>query len=271
MQITNPNKIIFPKSKIKKIDVAKYYADVAKLMLPFVEKRLLSVIRCHTNINEQCFFKKHPTTEVEFENSIKIEGEEYFFIEKDYELIYQVQLGTLEFHTWCARAEKPNKPDVMVLDLDPDEKMPLKHLQQAVEKVKCFLDELNLKCFLKTSGGKGYHIVIPFLSSKNYDKFYEFSKNIALVLEQKYPKIFTTNIKKNKRKNKIFIDYLRNNKGSTCVAPYSVRARENAPISMPISWDNLYNISPNEITIKNYRKYLTDAWKDFFKVNQKIN
>ncbi len=270
IRITSPHKIIFPKDKIKKIDVINYYIDISQRMMPFVENRLLSVIRCHDNIKGECFFKKHPTTDKEFVCIYQQEDEEYFYINKPYQLIYQAQNGTIEFHTGASKINKIDKPNFMVFDLDPDERLSLARLREAVMKLKSVLDDLKLKSFLKTSGGKGYHVVIPFRDSKDWESFYEFSRQIAIITENKWPEEFTTNIKKVQRKGKIFIDYLRNNRGSTCVASYSLRARDGAPVSMPIPWEDLEKIKPNEITIKNYKKYLNDSWKDIFKINQKL-
>lgn len=268
--ISNPDKIIFPKDNISKLDVIKYYFEVSTLMMPFIKNRLLSVIRCHQSIDKEIFIKKHPTTDKSMINIYKDDNEEYFYIDKKEQLIYQVQNGTLEFHIRGSQISKIDKPDMMAFDLDPDEKLSISKLRKTVLKVKSVLDEFNLTSFLKTSGGKGYHIVIPFKDSKDIDSFYEFSKQIALIIENKWPKDFTTNIKKDKRKGKIFIDYLRNNNGATCVAPYSIRAKDNAPISFPISWDDLNKIKPNSINIKNYKKYLNNSWDNFFKVNQKL-
>jgi len=270
IKITSPDKILFPKSKTTKLDLVNYYIEVSNLMLPYVENRLLAVIRCHSGANEKCFFKKHPTTDKKMVEIFKDDDEEYFYINSASQLVYQAQMGTIEFHTWGSNIKNIEKPNVMVLDLDPDEKLELSKLRDAVLKVKSVLDDLNLTSFLKTSGGKGYHIVIPFSQTKNWNSFYEFSKKIALIIEQKWPNIFTTNIKKSERKNKIFVDYLRNNRGSTCAAPYCVRAREDASISMPISWKNLNKIAPNEVNIKNYKKYLNTAWKNFFNTKQNL-
>ncbi len=267
IKVTSPEKILFPKDKIKKIDVLNYYLDVSSYMLPFVESRLLSVIRCHDNIKGDCFFKKHIGNDKNT-HSYMDKDEEYFYITSPQELIYQAQMGTIEFHIWGSNIQKIENPNIMVFDLDPDEKLSLVKLKDAVLKVKSVLDELQLKSFIKTSGGKGYHIVIPFKNSKNWDSFYDFSKRIALIAESKWPQIFTTNIKKIERKGKVFIDYLRNNRGSTCIAPFSLRAREGATISMPISWEEL--IKPNEVTIKNYKGFNLNAWKDFYKVEQKM-
>lgn len=272
IKITNPNKVLFPKSKIKKIDLINYYIEISKRMMPFVENRLLAVIRCHKgNSKQECFFKKHPTTDKSMVEIFKDKREEYFYIKDEVQLIYQVQMGTIEFHPWGSSVKANEKPNVMIFDLDPDENLSLTILRSATKKVKSVLDELNLTSFLKTSGGKGYHIVVPFSKTKSWKQFYEFSRQVAILIEQKWPDIFTTNLKKDKRNNKIFIDYLRNNRGSTCVAPYSVRARENAPVSMPISWSNLNKVSPNEVTIKNYKKYLNNSWKNFFSINQELN
>ncbi|MGN0961108.1 MAG: non-homologous end-joining DNA ligase [Christensenellales bacterium] len=270
IKITNPDKILFPKDKLRKIDIINYYIEVSNLMLPYIKNRLLSVIRCHEGIDGEKFFKKHPTNDKGMVQ-IYLEGkEEYFYISKNYELIYQAQMGTIEFHIWGSNIKNLENPNFMVFDLDPDENLSLNKLRKSVLKVKSVLDKLNLKSYLKTSGGKGYHIVVPFASSKDYASFYDFSKQIALIVENNWKEDFTTNLKKEKRKGKIFIDYLRNNRGSTCVAPYSIRARDGAPISMPISWEDLFKIKPNEVTIKNYKKYINNAWEDFFEIKQKL-
>lgn len=270
IKITNPDKILLNKGKIKKIDVVNYYINIASLMLPFIENRLLSVIRCHGDNNKECFYKKHPTNDKDMVKIKKVNGEEYFYINTQEELVYQVQMGTIEFHPWGSYVKTLTKPNMMVFDLDPDEKLPLEKLRDAVLKVKSVLDELNITSFLKTSGGKGYHVVVPFKISSSWKDFYAISKKVAELIEAKWPNVFTTNIRKSERKGKIFIDYLRNNKGSTCVAPYSVRARDNATISMPISWKDIKKIKPNEITIKNYKNYLNNSWKDYFKTNQTL-
>lgn len=269
IEITSPDKILFPKDKIKKIGLIDYYLNISSLMLPYLQDRLLSVIRCHDNIEKETFFKKHPQADKLLVNVFKDKGEEYFYINKDYQLIYQVQNGTIEFHT-SGKPIKLGKPSIMVFDLDPDDKLPLEKLRNAVGKVKWVLDELNLVSFLKTSGGKGYHIVVPFQNCKNWESFYDFSRQVAKIIESKWSEDFTTNLKKSERKGKIFIDYLRNNKSSTCVAPFSVRARKGAPVSMPIPWSSLNKIRPNEINIKNYKDYINDSWKDFFKIKQKL-
>lgn len=270
VEITNPSRIVYEKKKIKKIDVVKYYQKISTYLLPYIENRLLSVIRCHNGITDSCFIRKHTSNDNPHIKKIKVdENEEYFYIADKIGIIAEAQMGTIEFHTWGCKVQNIESPDVMVFDLDPDENMPIARLRQGVKLLKKLLDDLNLVSFLKTSGGKGYHIVVPFSSCKNWESFYNFAKKIADLLEATYPKIFTANIRKVERQGKIFVDALRNGKGATCVSPYSLRAKENASLSMPIAWENLNKIKPNQVTIYNYQKYLTpNPWKNFFTVKQ---
>ncbi len=262
--ISNPDKILFPKDNITKLDVINYYLNISNLMLPLIDKRLVSVIRCHENINKEKFFKKHPTTEGENVSRFLLNDEYYFYLKNQKELIYQVQMGSIEFHTWGSKVSNIERPNLMVFDLDPDEKMSVNKLREGVSDLKYVLDSLNLKSYLKTSGGKGYHIIVPFSKKMDWEEFGDFSKNIALLLETKWSNLFTTNIRKDERKGKIFVDYLRNKKGATCVAPYSLRARDFAPISFPISWKDLEKVTPNEINISNYENYIKEVspWND---------
>ena len=144
--------------------------------------------------------------------------------------------------------------------------MSLKKLRDAVKDLKSILDDLQLKSFLKTSGGKGYHIVVP-IKNVTWKEFRTIAKNIALLMESKWPEKYTSNIRMKNRKNKIFIDWLRNTKGATSIAPYSLRTRENATVSFPISWNDLDKIKPNDITLRKALKLINkkDPWSNFFK------
>ena len=271
VEITSAEKIVYSKPKIKKIEVIKYYEDVCELMLPYLNKRLLSVIRCHEGVNENCFFKKHPTTETEYVEIFSDEDDLYFYVKNKKQMVYQTQMGTIEFHIWGSQIPKIDKPNMMVFDLDPDNKLSLSKLRQGVRHLKSILDELGLKSFLKTSGGKGYHVVVPFIPCKNWVVFNNFARLVAELLQQKFPNLYTTNIRKSERGGKIFIDWLRNSKGATCVAPYSLRSRDGASISWPIDWKDLDNIKPNEVNIKNYTKYIkNNPWQSYFEINQKL-
>lgn len=267
IDITNPDKKIA--RGITKQEVVAYYATIASSFLSYAKGRPLSLIRCHQGIEQACFFKKHPVTSEEKKHSFLYKQEEYFCLMNQKDVIYQVQMGTIEFHCWVCHKKNLDHPDAMIFDLDPGEKVTLTQLRQGVEHLKEILDELHLVSFLKTSGGKGYHVVVPFSKVKNWEKFEMFAKRVAQLMEKRYPHLYTTNMRKKERKGRIFIDYLRNKKGATCVAPFSLRARKHLPISMPIAWDALYDIAPHEITIKNYPQYLKkDIWKEFYIVKQ---
>jgi len=277
IKITNPDKIIFDNPKIKKADVARYYSKVSERMMPYVAKRILSIVRCPKGIAGACFFKKHPGADSKGIVTIPIktnsgEKEEYFYIENVSGLISEAQMGTIEFHTWGSCIDNLEKPDVMVFDLDPDEGMALKQVRQGVKDIKSILDELSLISYLKTSGGKGYHVVVPFKPSVEWDTFHDFAKHIAEAMEKKWPDRYTSNIRKEKRKGKIFIDWVRNGRGATSIAPYSLRARKGAKVSMPIEWNELDNVAPDGVNIEDSLSRIngSDPWKDFYKNNQRL-
>jgi bifunctional non-homologous end joining protein LigD len=275
IKITNPQKVIFDDPEITKADVAHYYSQVAERMLPYVQHRILSVVRCPKGISQPCFYKKHPLSEQQGVATIPIpksdgETEDYFYIENKSGLISEAQMGTLEFHIWGSRVEQLEKPDMMVFDLDPDEGMDLDRVRQGARDIKSILTELSLNSYLKTSGGKGYHVVLPLKPSVSWDAFYDFAKGVAEVMVQKWPDRYTSNVRKAKRAGKIFVDWMRNGRGATSIAPYSIRARKGASVSMPIAWDELDTIAPDGIKMNDslLRVRGDDPWKDIFQNNQ---
>jgi bifunctional non-homologous end joining protein LigD len=277
IKITNPDKVIFEDPEITKADVIQYYAKVAGRMLPYISHRILSIVRCPKGISEKCFYKKHPGPGSKGIVTIPIstgDGEtgDYFYIENASGLIYEAQMGTLELHTWGSRVEELEKPDIMVFDLDPDEGMDLSTVRQGVWDIKSILSELSLNSYLKTSGGKGYHVVVPLKPAASWDVFYDFARRVALVMEQKWPDRYTSNVRKVKRTNKIFIDWMRNGRGATSIAPYSIRARKGAGVSMPIAWDELDTVAPDGVNMAEALRRLEDKdpWHDFFQNNQQL-
>ena len=173
-------------------------------------------------------------------------------------------MNSYEFHIWGCKQNDLRHADMIVFDLDPDEKLSLKKLRDGVKDLKSILDEYHLESFLKTSGGKGYHIVVPLNAKVTWKNARMIAKNIAKLMEVRYPDKYTSNKKKENRKNKIFIDWQRNIKGSTSVAPYSLRVRKKLTVSMPISWNELNKIKPDEITIEEAIKRLKrkDPWQN---------
>lgn len=276
--ITHPEKVVYKKSGITKGDIAAYYTEAAKRMLPFIENRILSVVRCPGGIDESCFYKKHPANDTRGVHGVRVTGsdggtDEYYYVTDAYGLLSEVQMNTLEFHTWGSRIETLEQPDVMVFDLDPDEGMGLDRIRQGVKDLKGILDQLSLVSYLKTSGGKGYHIVIPFRPAAGWEAFHAFAENTAKTMEAMWPDRYTSNVRKARRANRIFIDWIRNGRGATSVAPYSVRARQGAPVSMPLSWKELDTVAPNEISIQEALKRLRrkDPWAGFFENDQRLS
>jgi bifunctional non-homologous end joining protein LigD len=275
IKITHPDKVLFDNPQVTKADVIRYYEKAAQRMLPYVSRRILSIVRCPKGVSQTCFYKKHPGKSSKGIVTIPIptsEGktEDYFYIDSILGLISEAQMGTLEFHTWGSRVDELEKPDIMVFDLDPDEGMDLTTVRQGVKDLKSILAELLLISYLKTSGGKGYHVVVPLKPAVSWDVFYDFAKRIAEVMERQWPDRYTSNVRKAKRKNKIFIDWMRNGRGATSIAPYSLRARNGAKVSMPITWDELETVAPDGIDIPEalLRINRDDPWRGFFEHNQ---
>ena len=270
IEITNPDKIIYKKPKITKMDIVNYYKALSKRMLPLIENRLISTIRYPSGSKGSSFFKKH------FENLHKFLGlkrikskkehqNDYYYIKDINGLISEVQMNSYEFHVWGCLASDLSHADMLVFDLDPDELLSLKRLREGVKDLKSILDEYELSSFLKTSGGKGYHVVVPLNAKVTWKTARLIAKNIAELMEARWPNKYTSNMKKSKRKGKIFIDWVRNTKGATSVAPYSLRIRKKLTVSMPISWNELDKIKPDEITIEEAIKRLKrkDPWQKF--------
>lgn len=274
VKISSPDKVIFKNPKITKMDIVMYYKKVAKRMLFYTEKRIISTIRAPEGIKGEIFFKKHFETKSSGLGNITIPShkgkkEDYYFLKDLSGIINEVQMNSYEFHVWGSRVPAYNKPDVLVFDLDPDKGMSLKKIREGVKDLKSILDEIGLVSFLKTSGGKGYHVVVPTHKLKTWENARDFSQNIAKLMEVKWPDKYTSNIRKEARKGKIFIDWIRNTKGATSVAPYSLRVREKPRISMPIKWSELDKVKPDGITMDMAIKRLKrkDPWEGFYDVN----
>ena len=189
---------------------------------------------------------------------------DYYYIKDINGLISEVQMNSYEFHIWGCHANDLRHADILVFDLDPDEHLSLAKLREGVKDLKSILDEYKLESFLKTSGGKGYHIVVPLNGKVTWKNARKIAKNIAKLMETKWPDKYTSNMKKERRKGKIFIDWVRNTKGATSVAPYSLRVRKKLTVSMPISWNDLDKIKPDEITIEQALKRIKrrDPWEN---------
>ena len=276
IEITSPDKIIFSYGKVSKYELVCYYEKAFHRMFPFLENRLISARRCPDGVLDHSFYVKHFDVNVN-PGMKRVQLTNDKGVQKDYAhilnmagLIEEVQLNGYEFHLWGSEVTRLNRPNMMVFDFDPDEGLGLVKLRQGVKDLKAILDKLHLKSFLKTSGGKGYHVVVPFTSFRSWKKFEDFAQGVARLMTQKWPNRYVMSMSKKERKGKIFIDWIRNKKGATSVAPYSIRLRKKPTVSMPIFWSELDKVKPDEITIDVALKRLKrkDPWADFFYIQQ---
>jgi bifunctional non-homologous end joining protein LigD len=238
----------------------------------FVVNRPLALVRAPDGVGGQRFFQKHASAgmhEKIFRMKDPEDDQELLFV-KDFDGIAAlVQMGVVEIHIWGSTVEELEKPDQVVFDLDPDEGIGVDKVREAALGIRSRLEELSLPAFVKTSGGKGYHVVVPLEPAADWAKVKGFSHDFARALEQAEPDRYTATLSKKARAGKIFIDYLRNGKGSTTVAPYSSRAKKGATVSMPVTWQEVHDgVLPNafpsgdETTLK--RLAQADPWADFF-------
>jgi bifunctional non-homologous end joining protein LigD len=244
IQLSNPDRVLYAEQGIKKRDLAVYYARVAAWMLPHVAERPLTLVRCPEGIGKQCFFQKHPSRGMPdaidtFPIAEKKGTKDYLVVHDAAGLLGLVQLGALEIHTWGSKIDAVEKPDQLVFDLDPDTALPAERVIEAATEVRAAVEELGLSAFLKTTGGKGLHVVVPVKPELDWDSVKQFSKSLVEVIAKKKPSRYLTTMTKEKRKGKIFLDYLRNGRGATAICAYSTRARPGAPVSVPIAWDEL--------------------------------
>lgn len=245
VKITNADRVIFPDSKITKGDLAYYYAAVAPILLPWLAHRPISLVRCPQGRAKQCFFQKHDAgsfgSHVHHVDIREKDGstEPYLWVDDADGVRACVQMGTIEFHGWGSRVEDVEKPDRLVFDLDPDEGLDFAKVKKAAEDLKEYLADMGLTSFPMLTGGKGVHVIVPLTPQAEWPAAKSFADRFARALAQAEPDRFTANLKKADRKGRIFIDYLRNQRGSTAVMPYVARARPGAPVSAPVSWSEL--------------------------------
>jgi bifunctional non-homologous end joining protein LigD len=247
LRLSNPDKPLWPDIGLTKQGLLDYYATVWPLMRPFVVDRPLSLLRAPNGIAGHAFFQKHagPGLNKAVATRRDTDGEELLYIRDFDGLAALVQLGTVEIHVWGAAIDAIETPDQVIFDLDPDEGVPLERVREGALSIRDRLGELGFTSFLKTSGGKGFHVVIPLKPKADWTEVKGFARDFAKAMEQAEPRRYTATLSKKARKGRIFIDYLRNARGATAIAPYSTRARPGAPVAMPIGWEALASSEPN--------------------------
>ena len=265
--ITHPDRVLWPERGTTKLDLARYYAAVAPRFLKHAGNRPMSLVRCPQGDVGHCFFQRHAGDGMsDHVKGIKVEGhgegKPYIYIDDAAGLVSLVQMGTIELHVWNATVDAVKTPDRIIFDLDPAPDVAFERVKDAAREVRDNLKSLGLKSFLKTTGGKGLHVVVPFKPGPPWDRAKQFARTFSDVMAKDDPDRFTINSRKDARKGRIFIDYLRNDETASAVAAYSVRARQNAPVSVPIDWKELSALkSGSAFGMEGVLKRRGDPWK----------
>jgi bifunctional non-homologous end joining protein LigD len=278
--LTNADKVLYPAQGLTKGDLWQYYKLVGKLLLPHIAGRPLTLVRCPDGRHEDCFFQKHANETVpKALDTVQVkEGggvESYMVVDSMTGLAALVQMGVLEIHTWNSRKDKLEYPDRFVMDIDPDPSVSWDKVAGTALLIRERLRELGLTSFLKTTGGKGLHVVVPLSAKENWDEVKAFTKALAEDIVRSAPDSFTSKMTKARRAGRIFVDYMRNIRGATAVEVYSTRAKPDAPVSAPIEWDELADGARSDsFNIRNMperiKKLKRDPWEGFSGVRQSI-
>jgi bifunctional non-homologous end joining protein LigD len=272
VRMTHPERVLYPGDGITKQELAEYYAAVSPWMLPHVANRPLTLVRCPQGVGKQKFFQKHAKPPLgEGIRAIPIDDEgtpaHYMAIDDRTGLLSLVQMSVLEIHTWGAHADDPEKPDFLVFDLDPDEAVKWADVIACARLLRDALGQLSLESYVKTTGGKGLHVCVPITRRVSWDEAKEFCRALTELLVRLNPNAYVATMSKAQRHGKIFIDFFRNGRGATFIAPYSTRAREGAPVAMPLAWDELSpKLGAAHFNVRNAMKRMArlsdDPWKD---------
>lgn len=280
VRLTHPDRVIYADQGITKRDLAIYYAAVWPWIEPHVTGRPLVLVRCPAGADGDCFFQKHPPAGLpeavqRIEIREKNETATYVWIRDLEGLIALIQFGTLEIHAWGSTVEDIEHPDRLIFDLDPDPAVPWKQVLEAARAMRDFLADLKLKTFVKTTGGKGLHVVAPLAQKQTWPEVNGFARAVADRFVRHDPARFIATSSKAARRGRIFIDYLRNQRGSSAVVPYSTRSRPGATVSAPLAWNELAKLrSASQFTLQSLPTRLArlrrDPWADILKTRQTL-
>ena len=277
VRVSHPDRLIYPDLDISKIDLARYYASIAKWVLPHVTGRPLTLLHCPQGMSAPCMFLKHakqwgPSAlrRVRIQEKKKIG--EYLVADSIEAVISLVQMGIVEIHTWNSTAEDVERPNRIIWDLDPGPDNNWQQVVAAAQLVRSVLKVLGLMSWVKTTGGRGLHVVVPIKPRRDWSECLEFARDVSEAIVRTDSALYTTTFAKAGRARKILIDYLRNNRTNTSICAYSSRARQGAPVSMPLNWDEL-KTGPARWTVKTAPMRLrrrTDPWAEYWKSAQRL-
>ncbi|HWH23009.1 MAG TPA: non-homologous end-joining DNA ligase [Allosphingosinicella sp.] len=278
VRLSNPDKVLYPEQGITKGELADYYIAVAERILPHVARRPITLVRCPTGQEKKCFYQRHAGSGVPDQlRRVTVPGfaDPYLYIDDLPGLIAMVQMGVLEMHPWAVTVEQPARPDRIIFDLDPDEGLGFAAVVEAALQVRERLERLGLVSFVKTTGGKGLHVVAPVEPVTEWRAAKAFAKSLSAEMAADAPERYLTRISKAERTGRIFIDYLRNDPTSTAVAPYSTRSRPGAPVAMPLRWDEVGpKLDPTKFSLKTVPGLLAaqpaHPWAEMLRVRQRL-
>jgi len=279
--LSNLDKVLYPESGVRKADVIAYYASVQHLILPHIAERPLTLVRCPNGHNSKCFFQKHKNEGVPkcvhpvplVEDGEKVE---YMMVRDLPGLLALAQMGALELHTWVCHVEQLELPDKLVIDLDPGPDVGWDAVVDAAVELRMRLSDIGLESFVQTTGGKGLHVVAPIKPQLSWDAHKQLAFTLVEAMAKEHPKRYVTNMRKSLRQGRIFLDYLRNGRGATAITPYSTRARANATVAAPLTWDELMDgVDPQQFTVRTMMSRISargfDPWPKFHKLRQHLS
>jgi bifunctional non-homologous end joining protein LigD len=280
VRLTHPDRVLYPETGLTKRGLAEYYAEIADWILPEMAQRPLSLVRCPDGLGKECFYQKHlgasPPEDLHCARIKERAGTICYAMIKDLKgLLSLVQMSVLEIHPWGSRIDRLEQPDRMIFDLDPDPALPWSAVVAAARETRERLQDAGLESFVKTTGGKGLHVVVPLSRRHDWAAVHGFAKRFAEAMAADAPERYTARMSKAGRTGKIFIDYVRNARGATAVAPYSARAKPHATVATPVAWDELDSgLTPDRFTVESVPRRLAglgdDPWRDLRKLRQSL-
>jgi len=279
IQVSSPGRVVDPASGVTKLELVRYYDSIAEWMLPHLRQRPVSFVRAPQGITGQLFFQKHAEHAIrgvkELDAALWPGHAPLLVVDTAEALVAAAQMNVVEFHTWNSVAKRITRPDRVIFDLDPGEGVPWAHLQEAALLTRTLLEELGLRSWLKTSGGKGLHVVVPLTPKLEDDEVKDFAHAVTVHMARTIPQRFVAKSGPANRVGRIFIDYLRNGHGQTTVAAFSVRARPGLGVSVPLDWDQRAELkSGAQWTVQTARDQVSlqqaDPWADYWKARQGI-
>jgi bifunctional non-homologous end joining protein LigD len=270
---------MFPELGVTKLDIALYHAAISSRMLPQVKGRPLTLVFCPNGVGKGCTYLRHskvwgPKVIRRIKIREKTKVGEYMVVDSVEGLVSLAQMNVLEIHTWNSTVDHLEQPDRIVLDLDPGKHVKWPQVIEGAKLMRTMLSAIGLKSWVKTTGGRGLHVVVPIVPDHDWSACLEFARAMALLMAERDPRRYTTDFRKAGRENKVLVDYLRNNRTNTSICAYAVRAREGAPVSMPIAWSELKStLEPDRFAVTTAARDLArrrDPWRDYWQSKQRL-